>query len=79
MVDFLKGGFVSLPVVIGAKLNNVPVVAHESDLSAGIANKLASPFCKKLTFEDKNNKFKEKGEYVGALVREEIKTGNKDK
>lgn len=80
-IVFSKGGFVSLPVVIGAKLNNVPVVAHESDLSAGLANKLASPFCKKifLTFEDKNNKFKEKGEYVGALVREEIKTGNKEK
>ena len=80
-IVFSKGGFVSLPVVIGAKLNNVPVVAHESDLSADLANKLASPFCKKifLTFEDKNNKFKEKGEYVGALVREEIKTGNKDK
>lgn len=79
-IVFSKGGFVSLPVVIGAKLNNVPVVAHESDLSAGLANKLASPFCKKifLTFEDKNNKFKEKGEYVGALVREEIKTGNKE-
>lgn len=80
-IVFSKGGFVSLPVVVGAKLNKVPVVSHESDLSAGLANKLASPFCKKifLTFEDKNNRFKEKGEYVGALVREDIKTGNKEK
>jgi len=47
-VVFSKGGFVSFPVVIGAWLNRVPVVAHESDLTPGLANRLAQPFVKSL-------------------------------
>ena len=45
-VVFSKGGFVSVPVVYGAKLNNVPVVSHESDMTPGLANKLCLPFTK---------------------------------
>lgn len=43
-VVFSKGGFVSFPAVIGAWLNRIPVVAHESDLTPGLANRLAKPF-----------------------------------
>lgn len=43
-VVFSKGGFVSFPVVLAAWLRRVPVVAHESDLTPGLANKLAMPF-----------------------------------
>ena len=45
-VVFSKGGFVSVPVVYGAKLNGVPVVSHESDMTPGLANKLCLPFAK---------------------------------
>lgn len=41
---FSKGGFVSFPVVLAAWLLRVPVVAHESDISPGLANRLAMPF-----------------------------------
>ncbi len=41
---FSKGGFVSFPVVLAAWCWRVPVVAHESDLSPGLANRLALPF-----------------------------------
>jgi UDP-N-acetylglucosamine--N-acetylmuramyl-(pentapeptide) pyrophosphoryl-undecaprenol N-acetylglucosamine transferase len=41
---FSKGGFVALPVVIGAWLNRIPVVIHESDGSLGLANRLSLPF-----------------------------------
>jgi UDP-N-acetylglucosamine--N-acetylmuramyl-(pentapeptide) pyrophosphoryl-undecaprenol N-acetylglucosamine transferase len=41
---FSKGGFVSVPVTIAAWLNHIPVVLHESDLTPGLANKLALPF-----------------------------------
>ena len=53
-VVFSKGGFVSFPVVVGAWLNKIPVVAHESDLTPGLANRLALPFVKSLcvNFED---------------------------
>lgn len=43
-VVFSKGGFVSFPVVFAAWLRRIPVVAHESDLSPGLANRLAGPF-----------------------------------
>ena len=47
-VVFSKGGFVSFPVVFAAWLRRVPVVAHESDLSPGLANRLALPFIRTL-------------------------------
>lgn len=43
-VVFSKGGYVTVPVVAGAWLAHVPVVLHESDLTPGLANKLATPF-----------------------------------
>ena len=45
-VVFSKGGFVSFPAVVGAWLSRAPVVAHESDLTPGLANRLAQPFVK---------------------------------
>jgi UDP-N-acetylglucosamine--N-acetylmuramyl-(pentapeptide) pyrophosphoryl-undecaprenol N-acetylglucosamine transferase len=47
-VVFSKGGFVSFPVVLAAWLWRVPVVAHESDLTPGLANRLALPFIRTL-------------------------------
>lgn len=41
---FSKGGFVTLPVVLAGWLRRIPVVAHESDCSPGLANRLAMPF-----------------------------------
>ena len=43
-VVFSKGGFVAFPVVVAAWLRRIPVVAHESDLSPGLANRLTLPF-----------------------------------
>ncbi len=40
-----KGGFVSVPAVIAAWLSHIPVISHESDLTTGLANKIALPFC----------------------------------
>jgi len=47
-VVFSKGGFVSFPVVLGAWLRRIPVIAHESDLTPGLANRLAMPFVQTL-------------------------------
>lgn len=53
-VLFSKGGFVSLPPVFAAWLLRIPVVAHESDLTPGLANRLSLPFIKTLctSFDD---------------------------
>ena len=45
-VVFSKGGFVSVPVVVAAAILRIPIVIHESDLTPGIATKIAARFAK---------------------------------
>lgn len=70
-IIFSKGGFVSLPVVIASKYMRIPVVAHESDLSMGLANKLSKPYVSVIctTFEKTANSVKNKGIYTGSPMR----------
>lgn len=75
---FSKGGFVPLPVVIGAWFRKVPVLIHESDLTPGLANKLTFPFAKSicLTFELKDQK--DNMVVTGNPIRKEILNGSKE-
>ncbi len=41
---FSKGGFVSVPPVIAAKILRIPIVTHESDIDPGLANRINSRF-----------------------------------
>ncbi len=43
---FSKGGFVSVPVVLAARVAKVPVVIHESDVTPGLANKIVTAIFK---------------------------------
>ncbi|MEL0538720.1 undecaprenyldiphospho-muramoylpentapeptide beta-N-acetylglucosaminyltransferase [Staphylococcus debuckii] len=79
---FSKGGFVSVPVVIAARSLNIPVVIHESDITPGLANKISLKFAKKIytTFEDTLKYLpKDKADFVGATVRDDLKQGNRNK
>ncbi len=82
-IVFSKGGFVALPVVIGAFLNGIPVVAHESDMSPGLANRLSFPFVNKicLTFDAARQCFKQQNkiEVTGTPIRSTLFQGNKAK
>ncbi|WP_085992838.1 undecaprenyldiphospho-muramoylpentapeptide beta-N-acetylglucosaminyltransferase [Oceanobacillus senegalensis] len=81
-VIFSKGGFVSVPVVAAAKLRRVPAVIHESDYTPGLANKLSIPFARKViaTFPETMKYLpEEKSEYVGAVIREELFQGDREK
>ncbi len=40
-IVFSKGGYVSVPVVLAAHSLHIPAVIHESDMTPGLANKLA--------------------------------------
>ena len=66
---FSKGGFVSVPPVIAARLSGVPVYVHESDLSIGLANKIAYKCATKMyaTFEQPSSLTKI--EHVGAVTK----------
>ena len=79
-VVFSKGGFVSVPVVYGAKLNGVPVVTHESDLTPGLANKLCLPFASVqcCTFPEAVKYSKGKGIYTGTPIRPEVLQGSRE-
>lgn len=81
-IVFSKGGFVSSPVVWGAWMNRVPIVVHESDITPGLANKIAIPFAKKVCYT-----FPETGKYIsngkgvltGIPVRDSLFSGEKKK
>jgi UDP-N-acetylglucosamine--N-acetylmuramyl-(pentapeptide) pyrophosphoryl-undecaprenol N-acetylglucosamine transferase len=79
-VVFSKGGFVTVPVVIAASIKKIPVVTHESDMTPGLANKLAAPFCDKLcvTFPESLKYIKDnKGVYTGTPIRKELFDGSR--
>ena len=80
-VVFSKGGFVSVPVVYGAKLHGVPIVAHESDMTPGLANKLSTPLAKCVccTFPEAARLSGKKGVYTGTPIREEILNGSAER
>jgi UDP-N-acetylglucosamine--N-acetylmuramyl-(pentapeptide) pyrophosphoryl-undecaprenol N-acetylglucosamine transferase len=79
-VVFSKGGFVAVPVVLGAFLNRVPVVAHESDITPGLANRLSLPYCSKIcvTFPEALEGIKKgKGILTGTPIRKELFQGSR--
>jgi UDP-N-acetylglucosamine--N-acetylmuramyl-(pentapeptide) pyrophosphoryl-undecaprenol N-acetylglucosamine transferase len=80
-IIFSKGGFVSVPVAVGGFLNRVPVVAHESDITPGLANKLATPFADKVcvTFPEALKYVKGgKGVLTGTPIRRELFEGKRE-
>jgi UDP-N-acetylglucosamine--N-acetylmuramyl-(pentapeptide) pyrophosphoryl-undecaprenol N-acetylglucosamine transferase len=78
-VVFSKGGFVSFPVAFAAWCWRVPVVAHESDLTPGLANRLAMPFVRSLCTNfpaTKPHRFNGELVYTGTPVRSELLSGD---
>ncbi|MDU5144479.1 MAG: undecaprenyldiphospho-muramoylpentapeptide beta-N-acetylglucosaminyltransferase [Paenibacillus dendritiformis] len=78
-IIFSKGGFVSVPVVAAGWMRRVPAVIHESDMTPGLANRIATPFATRIcaTFpETLQHIHSGKAEYVGAIVREELRQGD---
>ena len=79
-VIFSKGGFVSVPVVLGA--GKVPVIAHESDYSPGLSNRIASHFTDQvcLSFEDTLAHVPQgKGIFTGTPIRPALYSGSREK
>ena len=75
---FSKGGFVSVPVVLAAKFCHIPVIIHESDITPGLANKIAIPAAKKVCCNfPETLKYlpKEKAVLTGSPIRQELLSG----
>lgn len=79
---FSKGGFVSVPVVLAADKYKIPVIIHESDMTPGLANKIAIPHAAKVCHnfpETANYLPKGKSILTGSPIREELLSGSKAK
>jgi UDP-N-acetylglucosamine--N-acetylmuramyl-(pentapeptide) pyrophosphoryl-undecaprenol N-acetylglucosamine transferase len=80
-VVFSKGGFVAFPVVLGAWCNRIPVIAHESDITPGLANRLSFPFIHTicLTFLESLDFFSNKVKCIvtGMPIRADLLHGDR--
>ena len=80
-IVFSKGGFVSVPVILAARFCHIPSIIHESDLTPGLANKLAIPNAAKVccNFPETLKYLPEdKAVLTGSPIRKELLTGNKE-
>lgn len=79
-VVFSKGGFVTVPVVLAAKNCKIPSIIHESDMTPGLANKLAIPSAYKVchNFPETSNYLPEgKSVLSGSPIRQELLRGSR--
>ncbi len=84
-VLFSKGGYVSVPPVIAAKLAGVPVITHESDFDPGLATRINARFAMKVvvsyeqTCEYFPESLKPRLVIAGNPVRREVLSGNAER
>lgn len=78
-VVFSKGGFVSVPVVLAARRCKIPAIIHESDLTPGLANRIAIPRATKVccNFPETLSYLPEdKAVLTGSPIRRELLSGS---
>lgn len=78
-VVFSKGGFVTVPVVFAAHKYKIPVIIHESDMTPGLANRLAIKKATKVchNFPETAAYLGDKAVHTGSPIRQELFQGNK--
>ncbi len=81
-VVFSKGGYVSVPVMLAARILRKPIIIHDSDAEPGLTTKIAKKFAKRILLgypEAAKHFLKEKVTITGIPIRTEIfKGGIKD-
>ena len=80
-IVFSKGGFVSVPVVLAAKHAKVPTIIHESDITPGLANRIAIPAASRVccNFPETIPHLPEgKAVLSGSPIRAELLHGSKE-
>jgi len=77
---FSKGGFGSIPVVIGGWLLRTPIFSHESDISPGLANRFLSRFALAIFVSFQKTEWfpLSKMILVGNPIRREILEGSRE-
>ena len=80
-IVFSKGGFVSVPVVLAAHAKGIPVIIHESDMTPGLANRIAMKGATRIccTFpETLGHLPADKAVLTGTPIRQELFHGNRE-
>lgn len=78
-IIFSKGGFVSVPVSRAARLERIPLIIHESDMTPGLANKLSFSAATKICCnfpETMDYLPAKKAELTGLPIRKELLSGS---
>lgn len=77
---FSKGGYVSVPVCLAAKMLRIPVATHESDVTPGLANRIITRVAHKIfySFPQSKNYLPQNAFYIPLPVRAELFQGSKD-
>jgi UDP-N-acetylglucosamine--N-acetylmuramyl-(pentapeptide) pyrophosphoryl-undecaprenol N-acetylglucosamine transferase len=81
---FSTGGFVSVPVVLAARVLHIPVVIHEQTIGFGLSNKIAATCAEKILLAFSESQAYIKPKYlpnisvVGNPIRENLLGGNKE-
>lgn len=79
---FSKGGFVTVPPVLAARLLKIPVITHESDLDPGLATRINARSARSVCVPYEKSKeyfspvYREKLLVTGNPVRKELLSGN---
>lgn len=75
-----SGGYVALPVAIGAHAHKIPVITHETDSVPGLANRMIARVAKTVMvgYQAALPAFGEKGVYVGNPVSPELLVGSRE-
>ena len=81
-VIFSKGGYVSVPVMLAGEALNIPCVIHESDMTPGLANRIAGrkadKFC--CNFPETVELLpKGKAIHTGTPIRQQLFEGSREK
>lgn len=76
-IVFAKGGYISLPVVFAAKKLKIPILAHESDYSFGLANKFILKICNIMFTSFRETCINNKCVYAGNPIRDIVFSGDK--
>ncbi len=85
MLLFSKGGYVSVPSIIAARVLGIPVFCHDSDFDPGLATRIGSLFAERVMvgYEESREFFgesvRDKLMVSGIPIRPEIFTGDAEK
>lgn len=66
------GGYVSVPVILSAKLNHIKSITHEQTFTNSLSTKINSLFVNKIALSFPSKKYNKKSIVTGNLLRQDI-------